>query len=261
MSEKHGPLSILARRLHSLGPPSLSVLIARLGEVEEYEEFLNLVRDFLPERELEILHESTPADQIAAFASHFADRYFPLDNAFQSGDVEGYSDITRGIPAVVFGQSYEDYHEISSDARAGVQLMTYLIADPYEEGDTRVALAEACQEHAPANLLRQVPEGGLVPDAFHPILDGTGYSGLAVWGDIVFSNTGNFFLDTCYEDLYSGYMELDWSQETVEALNQEWHQHETLWQSVNDFNDWLEEDIGAHFEEVLNFILERRGRT
>ncbi len=68
MLEGDGPLLALARRLRSLGPPSLSVLIAQLGEAQEYEEFRRLVREFLPEREGEILGRASPAAQVAAFA-------------------------------------------------------------------------------------------------------------------------------------------------------------------------------------------------
>ena len=258
MPEKDGPLSALAGRMLSLGPHSLSVLIARLGEVEEYEEFLNLVRDFLPEREQEILHESTPAGQIAAFASHFEDRYFPLDGIFREGDIEGYSDLTRAIPIMVSGLSYDDYHEIPSDYRAGLQLMTYLIESTYEGETDRIALAEACREHVPAALLQQVPEGGLRHNELHPLLDGTIYSGLATWGDVLFASTGNAFLDTCYEDLWSGGMSVDWDRETVEELTRQWQRHEALWKTVNDLSEWLEEDLPARFEELLSFILQRR---
>lgn len=259
MPEKDGPLSALARKLLSPGPPSLSVLIARLGEVEEYEDFLNLVKDFLPEREQEVLHESTPAGQIAAFASHFEDRYFPLDSIFREGDIEGYSDLTRSIPIMVSGVSYDDYHEIASDYRAGFKLMTYLIESIYEGGHDRTALAEACQEHIPASLLRQVPEGGLPHNELHPLLDGTIYSGLATWGDVLFASTGNAFLDTCYEDLWSGGALVEWDRETVEELTRQWQLYEALWKAVSDLSEWLEEDLPARFEELLSFILQSRG--
>ena len=258
MPERDGPLQILARRLHSLGPPSLSVLIARLGEMEEYEDFITLVREFLPEREEEILHQLTPASQIAAFASYFEDRYFPLDDNLKIGEAESYYELTRGIPVIARGLSYDDYHYIASDWRAGIQLMTYLVESPYEEGDARIALAEACEEHVPADLLQQVPEGGFSPAEAHRLLDNTPYKALALWGDIVCLDTGNFFLDTDYEMLWSGGNLPEWDRETVEELTGLWQQADLIEQDVSNLTDWLEEDPATRFREILNFILERR---
>lgn len=257
MPEIHGPLSILGRKLRSLGPPSLSILVARLGEVEEYGEFVALVREFLPELEQEILHELSPEAQIATFASHFEDRYFPLDDCFKLGDIESYGDLTRGLPLVARGISWDDYHEMPSDWRTGYQLMTYLLGDPYAEGETRIALAEACAEHVPADLLQQIPEGGLSPEECHRLLDETPHKPLALWADIVWTQTGNFFLDHSYEDLWQWPLP-DWDRETVEYLTQQWQQAESIEEEVLNLASWLEGDPQARFEELLNFILERR---
>lgn len=260
MPEGDGSLSALAQRMLSLGPPSISILIARLGEIEEYQDFINLVREFLPEREAEILRNITPTTQIAAFASYFEDRYFPLDENFryaESGMVESYYELTRGIPIICRGVSYDDYHYISTDTRDGVQLSTLLIEDPYE-GDAHIALAEACSELVPVELIRLVPEGGLSPAEAHRFLDDTQYEGLALWADILCATTGNFFWDTDYEMLYSGWELPEWSQEVVASLTTEWQQSEVINEKVGNFFEWLEEDLEPRFRELLNFILERR---
>ena len=259
MPERDGPLLSLARRMLSLGPPALSVLIARLGEMEEYEDFITLVKEFLPEREQEILHQLTPASQMAAFASYFEDRYFPIDENIKLGEAESYGDLTRGIPVIARGISYDDYHEIAmEDWRPGVQLMTYLIESAYEEGDARIALAEACEEHVPVDLLRQVPEGGLSPDEIRRLLNGTPYKALAMWGDMLWSNTGNFFLDTDYEMLWSGGYLPQWGRETVGELTKQWQQADLIDEEVSNLVEWLEGDPTTRFGEILNFILERR---
>jgi len=257
MPEKHGPLLALARRMLSLGPPSLSVLIARLGEMEEYEDFIDLVREFLPEREDEILHELTPADQMAAFASYFEDRYFPIDDNFKLGEVEGYGELTWRIPVIVRGLSWDDYHEIASDWRSGFQLMTYLIESPYEEGDARIALAEACEAYVPTGLLQQVPEGGLSPSEVHQLLNDTPYKALAIWGDILSASTGNFFLDTDYEMLGCNGPP-KWEREVVAELTQQWLQADLIIQQACDLAEWLEVDPKTRFREIVNFITERR---
>ena len=258
MSERDGALLALTRRMLSLGPPSLSILIARLSEMEEYDDFVNIVKEFLPEREEEILHELTPAIQVAAFASYFEDRYFPLNDNLKLGEGESYYELTRSIPVIVKGLSYDDYQYIPSDWRPGFQLMTYLLEDPYEEGDAPIALAEACQEHVPVELLQRVPEGGLSLGEAHQLLDNTRYKALALWGDVMWFSTGNFFIDTDYEMLWGGGYGPDWDRETVENLTQQWQQSERIEQEVSDLADWLEEDLATRFEEILNFILERR---
>lgn len=253
-----GPLLTLAHRLLALGPPSLSALIARLGEAEDYEDFVRLIREFLPEQEREILREATPIGQIASFASHFQDRYFPLDDSLTLREVEGYSDLTRSIPAVPQGFSYDDYHDVQ-DLRIGLQLMTYLVENPFgEEDGARVALAESCAEHVSPGLLERVPEGGLSPGEAHRLLDKTPHAGVALWADIIWSDTGNFFLDVCCEDLWSEGLP-EWERESVEDLTRQWQQAEVIHNTVFDLVDWLEGYPPARFEELLNFILERRG--
>jgi len=249
----HGTLSILAGKLRSLGIPSLSALIARLEGAEEYDDFVALVREFLPEREQEILYESTPAQQVAAFASYFEDRYFPLDDSFKLGDVESYGDLTRCIPIIPLGLSYDDYQFMASDSRAGLQLMTYLVESPF--GDERAALAEACEEHLPRNLIERVPEEGISPGELRCLVD-TKYKGLALWADIVWHDTGNVFLDVDLEDLWSQGPP-PWDREIVENLTRQWQQADRIHQQLFELVEWLEGDPPARFEELLNFILER----
>jgi hypothetical protein len=258
MSGRPSSLLYLADELKSRGIPSLSVLIAQIAGVEDYADFRQLITEFLPEREQDILHEPTPSLQMAAFASYFEDRYFPLEDIFKLGDIEGYEELILRIPVVVMGMSWDDYDAIASDYRDGIQLMTYLLENPYDrEGGVNVSLAEACEEHVPESLLRRVPETRLSPEEAHRLLDGTLYEGLTLWADRIFCDSGNFFLDTDYEYLYSS-MGVDWEKETVEALTRDWLQAAELENRLDGFVTWLEEDLPGHFEELLNFVLEKR---
>ena len=56
VAEKAMPLTVLADRL-TLGPPSIGVLIDLLEQSEYVQEFLELVREYLPEHEKEIMLE------------------------------------------------------------------------------------------------------------------------------------------------------------------------------------------------------------
>ncbi|MBA7599115.1 hypothetical protein ES703_06142 [subsurface metagenome] len=258
MPERDGPLLVLAGKLRSPGPPSLAILIARFEGVEDYEDFVALVREYLPECELEILREHLPSTQMALFVDRFGDRYFPLMEYIWEEE-EDYSYLTRGIPLIVMGVTGDDYHEIASCYKTGHQLMTYLLHYPYgEEDGGRIALAEACAKHVPPELLQRVPEGGITAEEAHRLLNDTQYKGLAHWADMLSADTGNDLLDITEDDLWSG-MELPpWDRETVEHITQAWAQAEVIQGEVMRLGDWLEEDPPARFEELLNFIESRR---
>ncbi len=63
---KHS-LEVLSRKLMSAAPPALPILIAIMRDSEEYGEFIDLIREYLPEYEGEILREAEPSSQMAAF--------------------------------------------------------------------------------------------------------------------------------------------------------------------------------------------------
>jgi hypothetical protein len=253
MPEKPGPLQSLVIQLAYRGVPSLSVLLGEIAGAEDYAEFRRLIAEFLPEREGDILHEPTPQLQMERFTSYFTDRYFPLEDGM---GFEGYGELTSRIPLPVMGFTYDDYHELPSEFKASFQLMSYLITNPYED-EVDVALAEGCEEHVPRELLERVVGNRLDPNAAHQILNGTRYEGLATWADWIHHATGNFFLDTDYEELWNN-VPFEWDRDTVERLNREWHQAEELQNRINNFANWLEEDLVTRFEEVLNFIIEKR---
>jgi len=256
MPDEDGPLIILAKKLRSLGLPSLTDLIASLEEVNEYRDFVNLVREFLPEREDDILRLGSPPDQMAAFASYFEDRYFPLVPYIREGLAEEYAEITHYIPLIVRGLSYDGYHEITSDWRSGYQLMTYLIQNPYGD-DISVSLTEACREYVPVSLLQRVPEGGFSPEELYSLLDNTTYRALGLWAGVIHQDTGNAFLDTD-DETYGYNIPLEWDKDVVAWLTEEWHRADLIEGEIWNMAEWLETDIPAHFEELLNFILERR---
>jgi len=117
------PLAALRERLCEVHPPSISLVLSLFQNVETYSDFVKLVRDFLPEREPEILGKTSPSAQMAAFAAYFEDRYLPLHPAFKDGEIEDdYYELLRDIPVMVMGFSWEDYHGLNN-ARLGMHLM------------------------------------------------------------------------------------------------------------------------------------------
>ena len=241
MPKRVSPLMVLAQKLLAQRLPSFSSLIAQISDAENYAEFVDMVKTYLPERTQEILHQPTPQSQIARFASYFADRYFPLEEFYKFGELESYAEITCRIPVVVMGLNYEDYHEVS-DWRPGAMLMTYLVPNPYEEEDPLVSLAEACGEHIPDALIQRAAQCRLSPEAAHSLLEGTKYEPLALWADRLHFCTENFFLDTDYEMLMNS-LGPDWSPENVEELTNQWKQAELHENKTGEFMEWLEEDL------------------
>lgn len=255
MARKVSPLSFLIARLQPFGPPSLSAMISKFGDVEEYQEFVMVVREFVPEYEQEILRQSSEAAQIQNFATRFQDRYFPLAYNLVEMACEdiGYSNITRAIPVEVRGWTYDEYDGLSSDARPGLQLLAYLIECPYEMGE-RVSLAEACSEHIPIGMLNQVPEGGIKYGEVHELLDNSPYKAVGKLADWWGQNTGNFFLDTDWEFMSYNMGEPDWSMETVQTLTRQWQEADAYQEEIGDFLEWLEGDIQSRFQKILDFI-------
>ena len=256
MPKRASPLLILARKLHSRRIPSLSSLVAQISDAENYAQFVQMVKTYLPEREHDILQQPTPAIQIAQFCSRFEDRYFPLEEPFKWGEIESYDDITYRIPVIVLGFSYDDYHEIP-EWRPGAQLMTYLTDNPWEEDGVDVSMAEACAEHVPSELVERAGKVRLRLDEAHSLLKGTKYEPLALWADRLHYNTGNFFLDTDYETLWNS-MPPDWDPKNVKELTRQWKQAELHENKTGEFMEWLEKDLPGHFEELVIFIEERK---
>jgi hypothetical protein len=270
MPDKTQPLLELGRLLLSLAaPPSITDLISQLDEAEEYQQFIHIVKQFVPEEANNILARSSPEEKIGAFAQAFSNRYFQLDDRFIEGDVEGYSDLVRAIPVTVLGMSFDDYHELAHDGRQGIQMLAYLLADPYEpaepchaymprvEQGARLALYDSVRQFMPQYVLDRVLEGGLSDDNAQQIFAGSRFKPVALFSQMVNCCTGNFFLDTDYELLCQGdYPE--WDAETVEELTRQWLEAERIQNEVFNFCEWLEQDPVKHFGEVLYFM--ERGR-
>ncbi len=271
MFSKTQPLLELGRLLLSLAaPPSITDLISHLDEAEEYEQFIHMVRRFVPEAADDIFARSSPEEKIRAFAQAFSDRYFQLDDCVIEGEVEGYGDIVHAIPVIVLGMSFEDYHELAHDGRQGIQLMACLLDDPYEpdqqchtsmpwrpESGARLALYDALSLFMPQDILDRVSEGGLSNDDAQRIFAKSRFKPITLFSEMIGCCTGNFFLDTDDEMLCQGNYP-EWDAETVEELKQQWLEAEKIQAEVYSFCAWLEEDPQKHFSEVLYFM--ERGR-
>ncbi len=257
MPDKLTPLATLVRRLGKQQPPSLEMLISLIQDHQDYANFVQLIREFLPEREPEILEPKSPAQQMARFADFFEDRYFSLPFYFRGLEAEEYADLTRNIPLMALGFSYQDYDDLVQDGNIGARLMTFFFRQPYGEQGARIALGEACQEQVPVELLQRIPESGFTPEELHRFLDGTPYQALAIWGDLINLSAGNDFLDTD-EEMMANSVLPEWSKENVEYFTRQWAEAEEIRQRPLAMMDKLADQPEDYLREVLDFITQRQ---
>ena len=253
-----GPLAALSRLLRGASPPRLSHLVALFGEAEDYGEFTRLVREFLPDLELDILGRGT-LEGMGAFARAFRERYFPLAHV-EGGGAESLEDLTRFIPIHTDGLDYSDYHTLN-EFRLGVVLASLLVDFEGEMGmegeGIRITLLEEAARKVPQDFLGRIPEGGYPRDFLEEKLPGTPYQGLIAHARWLCHDTGSWFLDLSCEEVFSDPPE--WTRDMVEAFTEHWRHAQDISEEADIFCDWLEEDPQAHLAEVLDF-LERRWR-
>jgi hypothetical protein len=227
--------------------------------VETYNDFVKLVRDFLPEREQEILQKTSPSAQMAAFASYFEDRYLPLHPAFKEGEVEDdYNELLRDIPVMVMGFSWEDYHELNS-TRLGMQLICYLFEPPMQGDNDMVGERVALVDGFPPEYqqeARRVPVGGISLDDAKLIFKGKKWIGLRNCAEYINQSTDNWFLDTD-EEMRGNMQNEEWDKETVTSMSEEWLKANAFYDKIMEFAAWLEDkkDGVAHFKQTVNFLL------
>ncbi len=247
-------------------PPSLQELIVRLGYAEDYAWFAGLVRRLFP-NEAETLLAPPDADgRLESFARLFEERHFPLYTPFiefyvDEGEEPPFSWLRRGIPFHLMGIGYDGLHEMWDGYREGLSALALLAEAPgyyYDEPDgLRTAWLEAAAERIPQETLERIPRGGIPLEALTEAVHETGYQGAAQAVAWVRGETGNFFLDHCFEDGdYDGFCD-PWEEEVISEGTEEWRKADRLMGSALRLADWLEEDLPGRFAELLDFILPR----
>ena len=256
-----GLAGLLLRR-----PPSLRELVTLVGYADDYAWFVGLVRRLFPQEAEAALAAPDVRGRVERFANLFGERHFPLYAPFfeffmDDGDEPPWTWLRKGIPFELVGFGYDGLHEMWDGYREGLSALVLLAKPPdsiYEEPDgLRVAWLESAAARIPQQTLLRIPQGGILLDDLTEALKGTGFEGAAMAASWVFAETGNFFLDACYEDgNYDGFAD-PWEDEVIEAGTEEWRKASALIDSVTQLADWLEEDLPGRFAEMLDFILER----
>ena len=256
-----GLAGLLLRR-----PPSLRELVTLVGYADDYTWFTGLVRRLFPEEAEAALAAPDIRTRVERFARLFGERHFPLyspyfDYYMDEGDEPPWTWLRRGIPFELMGFGDDGLHEMWDGYREGLSAMALLVKPPdsfYEEPDgLRVAWLESAAARIPQETLLRIPQGGIPLDDLAEALKGTGFEGVAQAASWVFAETGNFFLDACYEDgNYDGFAD-PWEDEIIEAGTEEWRKAIVLMDAVGKLADWLEEDLPGRFAEMLDVVLGR----
>lgn len=122
-------LSLLARKLQ-IGPPLLTSLLDSFTSYDTLKGFIDIVREFLPEHEDEIL--PVTADQrVYQFCYFFSKKYYPIPTYRNQDTIERFM---GNMPVELMGMSYSAYHGL--DMRTSYLLLLSLVIYPYE-GDDR----------------------------------------------------------------------------------------------------------------------------
>ena len=248
-------------------PPSLRELVTLVGYADDYAWFVGLVRRLFPQEAEAALSASDVRGRVERFANLFGERHFPLYAPFiefwteEEGEQPPWSWLRQGIPFDLMGFGYDGLHEMWDGYREGLSAMALLVkpANPfYEEPDgLRVAWLESAAARIPQETLERIPQGGIPLDDLAEALKGTGFEGVAQAASWVFAETGNFFLDHCYDDgMYEGFAD-PWEDDIIAEGTEEWRKATTLMDSVTRLADWLEEDLPGRFVEMLDFTLGR----
>ena len=231
-----GLAKLLLRR-----PPSLRELVTIVGYADDYAWFVGLMHRLFPEEAEAALAAPDVRRRVEGFALLFGERHFPLygpyfDFFLDEGDEPPWTWLRKGIPFELMGFGYDGLHEMWNGYRDGLSALALLAKPPdgyYEDPDgIRVAWLESAAASIPQQTLLSIPEGGIPLDALTEALKGTGFEGAAQAAAWIRGETGNFFLDACYDDgEYEGFCD-PWEDEIIEEGTREWRRANALIDSV-----------------------------
>ncbi len=241
-----------------------------VGNAEDHAWFVGLVRRLFPQEAKAVLAAPDIGQRVEGFARLFEERHYPLYAPFfefylDEEDEPPFTVLRRGIPYELHGIGYEGLHEMWDGYREGLSALALLAKPPesfYTESDEiRVAWLESAVAHIPQHTLLRIPEGAIPTEVITEAVRGTRFEGASQAASWVWAETGNFFLDSCYDDgMYDGFAD-PWEDEVIDQATEEWRKASAVIESVNRLAEWLEGDLPARFAEMLDFILERLGNS
>ena len=259
-----GLAELLLRR-----PPSLRELVAMVGYAHDHAWFVGLVLRLFPQEAEAVLAAPDIRKRVEDFARLFEEHHFPLYAPYfdylTEEEEPAFTALRRGIPFDLQGIGYEGLHEMWDGYRDGLPALALLAKPPesfYTESDEiRVAWLESASAHISQDTLLRIPEGGIPQEALTEAVRSTRFEASSQGVAWVWAETGNFFLDTNYEDgMYDGFAD-PWDDEVIAEGTEEWRKAKAIMDAVYKLADWLEDELSSRFAEMLDFILERLGNS
>ncbi len=252
------PLVVLARKLQRV-VPSLRGILDELQNGELIMEFMALVREYLPDREAEILGHPTDG-RIWTFCKIFGEKYFPLyEEMFDAGYEEGemYHQLTENIPIWRIAFTWDDYHDLDQ-IRPGLVALTTLVNTPWMDGQgAMVPLREAAAKLCGQAVIKRIPANGWHPDQLEELLKDTKYAFLGMFGRWLHRDTGSPWLDMSNEE--ESYGDLAWSRDMVDYMTEQWPITERFLEEIHGFAEKIEKNPGL-LRDVVNTIEQRQGQ-
>ena len=247
-------------------PPSLRELVTIVGYADDYAWFTGLVRRLFPDEAEAALSAPDVRSRVERFANLFREKHFPLYAPYfefflEDGDEPSWTWLRRGIPFDLMGFGYDGLHEMWDGYREGISALVLLVktSDAFYDGPDglRTAWLESAAERIPRETLIRLPQGGIPLDDLMEALKDTQFEGAALACSWALAETGNFFLDHCYDDgSFDGFAD-PWEDEIIAEGTEEWRKASALMDSVCRLADWLEGDLPSRFAEMLDFVLPR----
>jgi hypothetical protein len=245
-----------------LSPRSLVSLLRRtparptsvaesLRGLDLFLDFRRIVESVFPAEAGAILDARSPGERrevarVEAFVRRVTS-IFPID------ECDSYEQVVSGIPFIRLGWGIERIESL--DSRPGELMLVALCEWPYDLGPgPRVALLDALSELVPAEVLAEIPEGGVAPATLRERLAETPYLPAADFADWIFGGTDTVFLDW---DDECDYEAIDWTPENVAELSAEWRRADGILDGICDLADWLEADPAARFPIIIRTALGR----
>ncbi len=246
------PLANISRLL-MVGPPSLSHLVDLIENSDIVADFLELIREFLPEHEAFIMAQDEDG-RIREFAHYFAERYFPLSDSLELNDFT-LGDFLLSIPVDLMGFSYEDFHEFQ-DFREGYILMLSLVESPFVEAEDggHVSILDRVAQLVGRDMVELIPAEGWSVADLHQMLDDTDKKGVIAFAEWVNGETGCWQLDASYDN-YEGE---EWSHRVVDELTLQWPRVLANQDEILNMSVWLEESLRDNFAKVLVLLQDRK---
>jgi hypothetical protein len=248
------PLATLVERMRRPLPVAVDQVLALFLPPEGAEDFLYLVREYLPDFEKDILKTKGEIDRIERFVEHFSGLYFPLYEFLESYDQ------LATVPAEFRPFSSYDYGEIPNSGDTSTIVIAYVLEDPWSGHTDRAAFAEAAGAFLPVKLMKLIPEDGFEISTLDA-LKGTPFEPVAFWGLVIKQDTGNPWFDAGSIDDTGAEYQVEWNKPTVDGLTKEYHEFEEWQGKWAEFSRWFESALTKNTYDLVRLLRKERRDT